>query len=178
LIEDAYEPAMPVDEVPAEDGPELLEGMARALEEEAEGADEVDAETFEASRAAAARVADRDDDSDTAAIVDDDDVLAKDRSSDAHGDWERELSAHQVVVELKRIETEVRRYLEGVDDKRKRKLSGSRRWRELQEDLISWQHTSRIDADAVPRLMELIARRDYLFRRLNFLSRTRPGWNS
>lgn len=86
LIEDAYEPAAPVDEVPAEDAPELLEGMARALEGEAEGEDEVDAETIEASKAAAARVADRDDDSDTAAIADDDEPSAKDRSSEVRGD--------------------------------------------------------------------------------------------
>ncbi len=79
---------------------------------------------------------------------------------------------------LKRIETEVRGLLEGVDGKRKRKLSGSRRWRELEEDLLSWQHTSRIDAPAHKRMLELVARRDYLFRRLVFLSRTRQVWNS
>ncbi len=177
-IEDAYEPEKVADGVPDEDAPELLSGLSRVLEDQPEDTEGIDAATLEASQAAAAAVAARDDEGDTEAIVDSSGVAGEDSQSEKDIDWESELSARQVVVALKRIETEVRSLLDGVDGKRKRKLSGSRRWRELEEDLISWQHTSRIDIPAHKRMVELIARRDYLFRRLVFLSRTRQVWNS
>lgn len=176
-IEDAYEPEKVADGVPDEDAPELLSGLSRVLEDQPEDTEGIDPATLEASQAAAA-VAGRDDASDTDAIVDSSGVSSEDPQPEKDIDWESELSARQVVVALKRIETEVRGLLEGVDGKRKRKLSGSRRWRELEEDLISWQHTNRIDNLAHKRLVALVARRDYLFRRLVFLSRTRQVWNS
>lgn len=177
-IEDAYEPEKVADGVPDEDPPELLSGLSRVLEDQPEDAEGTDAATLEASQAAAAAVAGRDDENDTDAILDPSGVASEDPQPEKDIDWESELSARQVVVALKRIETEVRGLLEGVDGKRKRKLSGSRRWRELEEDLISWQHTSRIDNLVHKRLVALVARRDYLFRRLVFLSRTRQVWNS
>lgn len=177
-IEDAYEPEKIADGVPDEDAPELLSGLSRVLEDQPEDTEGIDAATLEASQAAAAAVAGRDDESDTDTIVDSSGVSSEDTQPEKNIDWESGLSAHRVVVALKRIETEVRSLLEGVDGKRKRKLSGSRRWRELEEDLISWQHTSRIDNSAHKRLVELVVRRDYLFRRLVFLSRTRQVWNS
>ena len=177
-IEDAYEPQKVADGVPDEDPPELLSGLSRVLEDQPEDTEGIDAATLEASQAAAAAVAGRDDKSDTDTNVDSSGVSSEDPQPEKDIDWESELSARQVVVALKRIETEVRALLEGVDGKRKRKLSGSRRWRELEEDLISWQHTSRIDNLAHKRLVALVARRDYLFRRLVFLSRTRQVWNS
>ena len=177
-IEDAYEPEKVADGVPDEDAPELLSGLSRVLEDQPEDTEGIDAATLEASQEAAAAVAARDDESDTEAIVDSSGVAGEDPQPEKDIDWESELSARQVVVALKRIESEVRSLLDGVDGKRKRKLSGSRRWRELEEDLITWQHTSRIDNLAHKRLVALVARRDYLFRRLVFLSRTRQVWNS
>lgn len=176
-IEDAYEPEKIADGAPEEDAPELLSGLSRVLQDQPEDTENVDAAAIEASKAAAL-VAQRDDASDTEAISDGTDDGSDVQSLEMDADWESELSAHKVVVFLKRIETEVRSLLEGVDDKRKRKLSGSRRWRELEEDLISWQHLSRIDQAVLKRLMQLVARRDYLFRRLIFLSGTRQVWNS
>ena len=177
-IEDANEPENIADSVPDEDAPELLSGLSRVLEDQLDDTENADAAAIEASKAAAAMAAQRDDTSDTEAISDGTDGGSEVQSPEKDTDWESELSAHQVVVVLKRIETEVRSLLEGVDGKRNRKLSGSRRWRELEEDLISWQYTSRIDQTVLKRLMQLVARRDYLFRRLIFLSGTRQVWNS
>ena len=94
------------------------------------------------------------------------------------GDWENELSAHRVAVELRRIESEVRAILEERDPKRKRKLSGTHRWHELEDDILSWRFSGRIDEDSLRRLQKLIGRRHYLFHRLRFLSSTRPTWNT
>lgn len=94
------------------------------------------------------------------------------------GDWESELSAHAVGIELKRIEDEVRAILEDRDPRRKRKLNGTSRWQELEEDLISWRFSGRFSEDALRRLGELISRRHHLFRHLRFLASTRPTWNS
>jgi len=94
------------------------------------------------------------------------------------GDWENELSAHRVAVELRRIESEVRALLEERDPKRKRKLSGTSHWQELEEDIVRWRFSGRFNEDALRRVQELIARRHYLFHRLRFLASTRPTWNS
>lgn len=94
------------------------------------------------------------------------------------GDWESELSAHAVGIELKCIEDEVRAILEDRDPRRKRRLNGTSRWQELEDDLISWRFSGRFSEDALRRLGELIARRHHLFRHLRFLASTRPTWNS
>lgn len=93
-------------------------------------------------------------------------------------DCDRELSAQRIAVELKRIETEVRKLLEDRDPKRKRRLGGSRRWSELEEDLIAVRFTGRIEEPTIATLRQLIDRRHYLFGRLRFLAMTRPTWNS
>lgn len=94
------------------------------------------------------------------------------------GDWEQELSAHRVAVELRRIESDVRAIIEERDPKRKRKLSGTHRWHELEDDILSWRFSGRFDEDSLRRLQELIGRRHYLFHRLRFLASTRPTWNT
>ncbi|MFH1107923.1 MAG: hypothetical protein V1790_01810 [Planctomycetota bacterium] len=94
------------------------------------------------------------------------------------GDWANELSPHRVAVELRRIESEVRALLEERDPKRKRKLSGTSRWQELEEDIVSWRFSGRFNEDTLRRAQELIARRHHLFNRLRFLASTRPTWNS
>ena len=87
-------------------------------------------------------------------------------------------SAHRVAVELKRIESEVRRLLEERDPRRKRKLGGTQRWLELEEDVLSWRFAGRFDESTLLQLRQLIARRHYLFRELRFLASTRPTWNT
>ena len=94
------------------------------------------------------------------------------------GDWENELSAHRVAVEIRRIESEVRAIIEERDPKRNRKLSGTHRWHELEDDLLSWRFSGRFDEETLRRLRELIGRRHYLFHRLRFLASTRPTWNT
>lgn len=93
-------------------------------------------------------------------------------------DCDRELSAQRIAAELNRIETEVRKLLEDRDPKRKRRLGGSRRWSELEEDLIALRFTGRIEEPTIAALRRLIDRRHYLFGRLRFLAMTRPTWNS
>ncbi len=92
--------------------------------------------------------------------------------------WDPVLSAHAIAVELKHIEGEVRRILDPVDDKRKRKLNGTRRWQELEDDIQSWRFGNRLPEPDLLRLRQLIDRRHSLFKRLSFLSGTRPTWNS
>ncbi len=91
-------------------------------------------------------------------------------------DYEREV--HDVIVELKRIESDLRTLIEERDPRRKRKLSGTHRWHELEEDILTWRFTGRFDEDTLRRTQELIARRHHLFRHLRFLAGTRPVWNS
>ena len=114
--------------------------------------------------------------SDAEGIADD----AEPRTEEPAGgvNWQREMSAHRIAVELKRIETEVRSILAEKDPKRKRRLAGTRRWQELEEDVLSWHWGGRFDEAALGRLHQLIVRRHYLFRHLTFVTSTRPTWNT
>ena len=96
----------------------------------------------------------------------------------ARRNWSNEKSTRALALELKRIETDVRELLSDRDTKRKRKLAGSQRWLELEEDIISWKYSGRMDSPTITRLQELIAQRNHLFTRLRFLASTRPTWNS
>lgn len=116
-------------------------------------------------------------DSDSAAIPDEPEGAAASKPS-ALRDWSGETSSRAVAVELKRIESEVRAILQDRDPRRKRKLAGTHRWEELEEDLLSWQFTGPIDDATNKQLRLLVRRRHYLFNRLRFLARTRPTWNS
>lgn len=177
-IEDAYEPEGPAEAEVPEDDPELLDSSARSLE--AEAAESLAEDTPDESdrRTGTRRAIDADEDDDAASIPDDPDTDVSEAEASSLRNWDRELSPHKVVVELKRVETEVRKLLEGRDGRRKRKLSGSRRWRELEEDMIAWGHSGRVDRATLARLGELVVRRDYLFRRLRYLAGTRPTWNT
>ena len=93
-------------------------------------------------------------------------------------DWDNEVSAHALVVELKRVETEVRELLSDRDPRRKRKLAGTRRWYELEEDLTAAMYARRFDDEVMARLRMLVALRHRLFKRLRFVSGTRPTWNT
>ena len=172
-IEDAATLDEPLGEV-VEDDPESLDGAARALDGEA--AEDAGQETHEPE--GDVRTVSSDDISDTGAIADDGKPAPLGQERSEHHNWTDEVSAQKIAVELKHIETEVRQRLEGRDPRRKRKLAGSRRWNELEEDIITWRHSGKIDEPTLNRLHELVGRRHYLFRRLSFLAGTRPTWNS
>lgn len=116
-----------------------------------------------------------DDMSDADSIPDDDTDTV---SENTLRDWSNEKSTRAIAIELKHIETEVRNLLNSRDAKRKRKLAGSRRWQELEDDLISWRFSNWMDEETILQLQRLVARRNYLFTRLRFLASTRPTWNS
>ena len=177
-IEDAYEGDMPIEtEEMAEDDPQLLNGGTRALQVENDQADAgvSDGET-KVIPDAAGKTGDDDDINDAAAIRDD--KASGDAAEPPLPNWDRECSAHKIAVALKRIETEVRELLEPRDTRRKRKLSGTRRWRELEEDILAWRFAGRMDESTLQRLHELVIRRHHLFRRLHFMAGTRPAWNT
>lgn len=98
------------------------------------------------------------------------------RDSDTYGN--PAARAHDIAGELTRVESEVRGILEAVDDKHKRKLGGTSRWHELEDDIIAWRYSGRIAEADLARLRQLVARRHHLFRQLSFLAGTRPTWNS
>ena len=181
VIEDALSPQVSEDEVVPEDDPDLLDPSARSLDID----DQDDGQGEEAAGSAVVATAEQaveSDDEGDADKISDEPEPAGDGTQPAPAppvsDCERERSAHRIAVELKHAESEVRQLLEGRDSKRKRKLSGSRRWRELEEDVIQWRYSSRCDEDSLARLRELVARRNYLFQRLNFIAGTRSGGNS
>lgn len=91
---------------------------------------------------------------------------------------EYERDVHDTIVELRRIESDIRDMIQDRDPVRKRKFTGTSRWQELEDDLINWRFTGRFDENILRRVQELIGRRHYLFRHLGYLSSTRPVWNS
>ena len=176
-IEDAYEPEAPEAEQVAEDDPELLGLSARSLEDDASSGLSEEPEVPGVGRPTAPPQ-ENDDVSDAASLSDEPVGSPKTAPAPETLSWDDELSAHRVAVELKHIEAEVRDLLGERDARRKRKLSGSRRWRELEEDVLAWRFTGRFNEATLARLHRLIVRRDYLFRRLRYLAGTRPTWNT
>lgn len=115
--------------------------------------------------------------SDAAGFADDTEDAEEPSTDDGamtqRGDWHNERSARTIIVELKRVESAVRQLLDGLDPKRKRKLAGTRRWLELEEDLPRLRQGGRLSEDQLAEMSRLIAKRHYLFRRLRFVSGTR-----
>lgn len=157
-----------------EDDPSILDRGSRSL---AGATVEGDAEARDLSRPSPSG-ADAEVASDVAAGLIESAVATTAVPPEQTGDWENELSAHRVAVELRRIESDVRALLEERDPKRKRKLSGTHRWHELEDDILNWRFSGRFEEDTLRRVQELIGRRHYLFRRLRFLASTRPAWNT
>jgi hypothetical protein len=173
-IEDAYAPDESGGQAVADDEPNLADMAIPVLES---GLEEGGVES-EAPNTEGPGTEESDDTSDTGGVA-----TEPETDTDASGPakpwtWEGEASAHKIVVELKRIEAEVRGLLETRDSKRKRKLGGTRRWMELTDDIIAWRYTGRMDEATLRHLEDLINRRHHLFRRLRFLAGTRPTWNS
>lgn len=93
-------------------------------------------------------------------------------------EWEPNASARKVALELKQIEEEIRRLLENCDNKRKRRYEGTRRWLELQEDILAMRFVGPADEATLNKVQALVAKRHHLFRRLNFIVGTRHRWNT
>ncbi|RJP34609.1 MAG: hypothetical protein C4547_10730 [Phycisphaerales bacterium] len=92
--------------------------------------------------------------------------------------WDPAATPRHLAVELKRIEARITELLEGIDPRRKRRLEGTRRWLELQDDIAAMRFDGRIDEARVREINALCAKRHRLFRHLNFLVATRPTWNT
>lgn len=176
-IQDNYEADDTAEQVTVgEDDPSLLDRSSRALEASAD--DSGPSPQPEMTPRSASVGAGEESGSDMAMVPSESAAAAIAGHSEQTGDWENERSAHHVAVELRRIESNVRALLEERDPKRKRKLSGTHRWNELEDDLLMLRFSGRFDEDTLRRLQELITRRHYLFRRLRFLASTRPTWNT
>jgi hypothetical protein len=129
----------------------------------------------EAAEAAVKAKAQWDETTDTGAITD---VVPEEPREEAEADWDNEMSVKRISIELGRIEKQVRALLGDQDPKRKRKLAGTRRWLELEDDIRDLLHSGRLDNHVIRELHLLVIQRHRLFRRLNFLTGTRPTWNT
>ncbi len=193
-IEDAYDPSRDAEAVVEEDDPQDPDPDSRTIEDgNAEAAADVES-TVDGTIETAPAQAVADDSNDTSAFTDNssDSTAIADDSSDIADvasvsepdakpkvpDWSNETSARRIIVELTRVESEVRTILEERDSRRKRKLGGTRRWLELEEDILAWRHSGRFAETALDRMHELIGKRHYLFKRLRFIAATRPTWNT
>ncbi len=92
--------------------------------------------------------------------------------------WDAYGSAHHIGIELKHLEDEVRALLDPIDQRRKRKFNGTRRWHELEDDLRAIRFSGRLPEETIVKVLQLVAKRHTLYRRLSFLSSTRPTWNT
>lgn len=101
-------------------------------------------------------------------------VIRRSRQDAWDGDW----TPQRIDAELRALETEIRELLGERDPRRKRKLTGTRRWHELQEDLVGLHYAGQYDPPTVARIQQLVMRRHALYRRLRFLALTRPTWNT
>lgn len=94
------------------------------------------------------------------------------------GEWQHEFSGHKIAGELARIEADVRKILDERDPKRKRKFISTRRWQELEEDVIAMKFSGRLSEDDLRELTRLVMQRHFLFSHLRFVAATRPTWNT
>ena len=94
------------------------------------------------------------------------------------GEWQHEYSGHKIAAEMARIETEIRKILDERDPKRKRKLISTRRWQELEEDVIAMKFSGRMNENTLRELTQLVMQRHFLFSHLRFVAATRPTWNT
>jgi hypothetical protein len=94
------------------------------------------------------------------------------------GEWQHEFSGHRIAVEIARIEAEIRRIFDERDPRRKRKLNATRRWQELEEDIISLRYSGRVEEPVLRELTRLAMQRHYLFNQLRYVASTRATWNT
>lgn len=174
VTEDGYTLEPSGEQEVAEDDPDLLDPSTRSLETAQVDAEDDGAET----PSAAAEVIETDDAGDADGIPDEPAVAEVPPEPLADARLGHDVVAHRIAVQLKHVEVEVRELLEGRDSKRKRKLSGTRRWHDLEEDIIAWRYSGRFDEASLIKLTGLVARRHYLFRSLRFAAGARPRWNT
>lgn len=174
-IEDAQEVKPDYQGEVGEDDAELLAPSSRTLETD-DCAGEQEQEQGASSSPPA--LVEQDGSSDADAIPDDVESEKTEATKSERPGLDPALSPYRVGAELKRIEREVRTLLESRDPRRKRKLGGTRRWLELEDDLRRWRFMDRFDVVTLDQLGCLVARRHYLFQRLRFLAGTRLVWNS
>ena len=174
-IENGPDPVQASEQPIDEDDASLLDPAARCLEPESTGVAEG---SVHAEGTPAASTVDRAQDGDSDWTADDLPTDEPGQDDRQRPDWMEQVNPHDVMVELKRIEKDIRNALEDRDPKRKRKFAGTRRWVELEDDIISWRFSGRFDEEMLTLLQRLISRRHYLVRHLRFLSGTRPVWNS
>lgn len=178
-VEDVNTPEPPDSSGALDNDPSLQEPATRAPIDGPEQPDGENQPAPEAAQPDPAAVFEEAAVSDTDTIADEPESTSTAPASvEAPADLGRETSAHRVGIELKRIETEIRTILEGRDTRRKRRLTGTRYWQELEEDIRSWRHTMRFDPPTLDRLDRLITRRHHLFGHLRYIVSTRPVWNS
>jgi len=169
----------PGTETVADEETEELASRALTVNSEATVGPEADAPIFSTPLEERADAAVSDDTSDVASIPDEPADDPKLPSSQLRvGDWQAEMSAHRIAVELKHVETRIRELLSDRDSRRKRKLAGTYRWHELEEDIIAWRAERRFDSNTLEELHRLTCRRHFLFYQLRFAASTRPTWNS
>ena len=173
IIEDAGDADMTTGQSVVEDDSDSIDDSARKLDDSAAGAEADNA--VPTDQIAAVTTIDETDDAGAYAQPGEREETA---DPDKKPAFNAARAAHHIVVELKRVEKEVRDLLENRDPKRKRKLGGTRRWQELEEDIINWHYAGRFEADVLAQLRELIVLRHSLFHRLRFMAGTRPTWNS
>lgn len=176
VIEDAAASEPGSDANIGEDAPEFLSEHASFAEADAKSAD--DSASDEAALSAALDSYESDEFGDTDSIKEEPATEKEMSAAIERLDLAQETSAHRLAVELKRVERSVRAILDLNDARRKRKLTGTRRWNELEEDLVAWQFSGRFDQPTLGELRRLVTRRHYLLKRLRFLAGTRPTWNS
>jgi len=172
VIEDATDQPHVV-EVPAEEDPEPLSHAARSFAKGAATAEPSVPQPVED------RLIHPDDTSDVGEFEDEEPELSDEEwRARGRSRWDVEPEIQHISSELRAIEAEVRSLFEGRDPKRKRKFAGTRRWLELEEDVIALKYSGRFPEESLVTVQRLAARRHYLYGRLHFLSGTRPTWNS
>ncbi len=163
----------PVPEVTPEDDPEPLTRAARSFDEGAATAEPSLPHPVED------RLIHPDDTSDVGEFEDEGPELSEEEwRARSRARWDVEPEIQHISSELRAIEAEVRSLFEGRDPKRKRKFAGTRRWLELEEDVIALKYSGRFSEESLVTVQRLAVRRHYLYRRLCFLCGTRPTWNS
>ena len=163
----------PVSEVTPEDDPEPITRAARSFDEGAATAEPSLPHPVED------RLIHPDDTSDVGEFEDEGPELSEEEwRARSRARWDVEPEIQHISSELRAIEAEVRSLFEGRDPKRKRKFAGTRRWLELEEDVIALKYSGRFSEESLVTVQRLAVRRHYLYHRLRFLCSTRPTWNS
>lgn len=171
-VEDATDQPPPAVITP-EENPEPITHAARAMDGGAESAEPPEPHPVDE------RIVHPDETTDVGELDEDwPEISEAERLARGRARWDVEPEIQRIAAELRGIEADVRGLLEGRDTKRKRRFAGTRRWLELQEDVAALRHAGRMPEQSLDEITRLVTRRHHLFRRLHYLSGTRPAWNT